>query len=453
MGLGGLLARPSRLPLRQPAHELLLLALVAFVALSPVNHASDPDASRLCLSQALAHGRLTISPCIGDSVDWSHYDGRVYSDKAPGMSVLSVPFVEAVRLRPPDRWVSSGDLRVWAVHVLTTGVAFLLLAAAVGRVAEGLAPGSGGFALVAFALGTLVGPLAESGFGHVPSAALGFCAFLLVGRRRPGLAGCVAGCAIAVEYPTAAIAAILALYTALAGRRALARYLAGTLPALVLLGAYDWAAFGSPFHLSYEYLGNPGAAEGQSSGLLGVGLPVWRAVHEVFVGDRGLLLASPILVAALAGLVLVGRRYGPEALVCLLVAAVFTAANCSYYLPYGGTSPGPRFLTPMLPFLALGLGPAFARWRVPTTVLAAVSVAATTALTLTWASAMPYPGTVWHQIVEVISRGGASPIVRQLTNNLLTWAGPSRSLAAGLVAVCAAVSVVISAGRRATRRV
>src|ERR1700733_10611339 len=153
MGLGGLLARPSRLPLRQPAHELLLLALVAFVALSPVNHASDPDASRLCLSQALADGRLTISPCIGDSVDWSHYDGRVYSDKAPGMSVLSVPFVEAVRLRPPDRWVSSGDLRVWAVHVLTTGVAFLLLAAAVGRVAEGLAQGCGGVALVAFALG------------------------------------------------------------------------------------------------------------------------------------------------------------------------------------------------------------------------------------------------------------------------------------------------------------
>jgi hypothetical protein len=451
MGLGGLLARPSRLPLRRPSHELLLLALVAFVALSPVNHASDPDASRLCLSRAMVHGRLTISPCIGDSVDWSHYDGRIYSDKAPGMSVISIPFVEAVRLRSPDRWVSSGDLRVWAVHVLTTGVAYLLLAAAVGRVAEGLAQGCGGFALVAFALGTLVGPLAESGFGHVPAAALAFWAFLLVGRGRPGYAGCVAGLAISVDYPAAAVAAILAFYTTLAGRRALVRYLAGMLPALVLLGAYDWAAFGSPFHLSYDYLGNPGAAEGQSSGLLGVGLPVEHAVHEVFIGDRGLLVASPILVAALAGIVLVGRRYGPEALVCAVVAAVFIAANCSYYLPYGGTSPGPRFLTPMLPFLALGLGPAFARWRVPTTLLATASVAATTALTLTWASAMPYPGTVWHQIVEVISRGRASPIARQLTNNLLTWAGPSRSLAAVFVAVSAGAAVLISAGRRNAR--
>ena len=58
MGLGGLLARPSRLPLRRPSHELLLLALVAFVALSPVNHASDPDASRLCLSRASRWLRL-----------------------------------------------------------------------------------------------------------------------------------------------------------------------------------------------------------------------------------------------------------------------------------------------------------------------------------------------------------------------------------------------------------
>jgi len=451
MGPGGLLAPPSRLPWRRPSHELLLLVLVALVALSPVNHASDPDASRLCLSRALVHGRLTISPCIGDSVDWSHHDGRIYSDKAPGMSVLSIPFVLAVRLRAPDRWVSSGDLRVWAVHVLTTGIAFLLLAAAVGRVAEGLAPGCGGFALVAFALGTLAGPLAESGFGHVPSAALAFGAFLLIGRGRPALAGCAAGLAIAVEYPTAAVAVILMLYAALAGRRVVVRYLAGMLPALVLLGGYDWAAFGSPFHLSYEYLGNPAAAEGQSSGLLGVGLPVWHAVDQVFIGDRGLLLASPILLAAAAGLVLVGRRHGPEALVCGLVAAVFIAANCSYYLPYGGTSPGPRFLTPMLPFLAVGLGPAFARWRLPTTALAVVSVAATTALTLTWASAMPYPGTVWRQIMAVISQGRGSRIARELTNNLLTWAGPGRSLAAELVALTAAAALVVSAAGRGTR--
>jgi hypothetical protein len=91
MGLGGLLARPSRLPSRRPSHELLLLALVAFVALSPVNHASDPDASRLCLSRAMVHGRLTISPCIGESVDWSHYDGDLDPVRGSGQATLARP--------------------------------------------------------------------------------------------------------------------------------------------------------------------------------------------------------------------------------------------------------------------------------------------------------------------------------------------------------------------------
>lgn len=444
MDVGRLLAPPARLPSRRPRFEPLLLLLVALVALLPVNEASDPDASRLCLSQALVHGHLTVSPCIGDSVDWSHYDGRIYSDKAPGMSVISIPFVEAVRMRPPADWPPSGDLRVWAVHVLTTGVAFVLLAAAVGRLAEGLAPGFGGAALVSFALGTLAGPLADSGFGHVPAAALAFWAFLLLGRRRPLAAGCLAGLAITVDYPAAAIAAVLALYAALGGWRRLLRYLAGVLPSLALLGAYDWAAFGSPLHLSYEYLGTPSAAEGQSSGLLGVGLPVWNSVSQVFVGDRGLLLCSPILLAAAAGLVLVGRRYRTEALVCAVVAAVFIAANCSYYLPYGGTSPGPRFLGEMLPFLAVGLGPAFQRWRLATSALATASILPTTALGLTWSSARPYPGTVWRQILDAVSQGRGSALVRELSNNLLTWAGTGRAAAAACVAGLAALAIVVS---------
>lgn len=418
--------------------------LVALVALSTVNEASDPDASRLCLSQAIVHGRLTVSSCIGDSVDFSRYDGRIYSDKAPGLSVIAIPVVEAVRLRPPNEWPTSGDLRVWVVHVLTTGIAFVVLAAAVGRIAEGLSPGWGGAALVSFALGTLVSPLAESSFGNVPAAALAFWSFLALGRRRPLLAGCLVGIAVTVDYPAAAIAVILGVYAALAGGRALVRYVAGTLPWLALLGAYNWAAFGSPFHLSYDYLGTPAAAAGQSSGILGIGLPRWHAVAQVFGGDRGLLVTSPVTLAAAVGLVLVARRYRTEAIVCAVVTVVFVAANCGYYLPYGGTSPGPRFLGEMLPFLAVGLGPAFARFRLPAAALAVMSVAATTAVTLTWSSARPYPGTVWHQILDAVTQGGGSSLVGELSNNLLTWAGSGRAVAAACVAAAAGVALLVA---------
>ena len=46
----------------------------------------------------------------------------------------------------------------------------------------------------------------------------------------------------------------------------------------------------------------------------------------------------------------------------LAVAAVYFLYNAGYWLPFGGGTPGPRFLIPTLPFLALGLAVAWRRW-------------------------------------------------------------------------------------------
>jgi hypothetical protein len=439
-------------PWARPRHELLLLMLVVLAALSPVYVVSSQDLSRLCLTQALVHGRLTVAPCVGHEVDQARFDGRTYSDKAPGMSVLALPVAEAVRLPAPRHWRFGRDFKVWLVRVLTSGIAFVFLAFAVGRVAEGLAPRTGGLALVTFALATLVGALAPTTFDHVTAGAFGFAAFLLTWRRRPGLAGLLAGATLTVEYETGIIVAVLALYVTLQGVRPAVRYVLGVLPGAMLLGAYDWAAFGSPFHPSYRYVANRYAAA-QATGLFGITLPRWHSTTQVLFGDRGILVAAPVLLAALFGLGLLARSHLFEALTCAAVFAGFLLLEFGYFLPYGGVSPGPRFLVPAIPFLAVGLGPAFARLPVVTTLLAAASLVASTALALTWPweSGVGYRQTVWGEIARLVT-GARSRLPHHLASNVTTWLGLTGQQAALFVAACSLTAFVIAGatlGRRA----
>ena len=84
---------PSLLTWRRPRHELLLVALVAAAALAVVLPVDAQDASHWCLSRALTHGRLYDDTCFEATGDRSRYGGHLYSNKAPGMSLLAVPVV------------------------------------------------------------------------------------------------------------------------------------------------------------------------------------------------------------------------------------------------------------------------------------------------------------------------------------------------------------------------
>jgi hypothetical protein len=317
-------------------------------------------------------------------------------------------------------------------------------------VAEGLAEDTGAPVAVTFALGTLTGSLAATMFDQVTAAALCFGAFLLAWRARPGLAGLLAGTAVLVEYESAPLVVLVTLYLALAGARSMRRYCLGAVPPLAVLAAYDWVAFGSPLHASYRYVAN-GFARRQASGFFGISHPTWDSVTQVLVGNRGLLVVSPVLAAAAAGLALLARRHGREAAVCAGAVVAGLVVETGYFLPYGGISPGPRFLVPCLPFLAVGLAPAFTRARAVTSLLAAASVTASTATLLTWPEEglTGYRGTVWRLVARAITHTH-STLRAVLTPTLFEHAGLGRSAGASLVVASAAAAstAALTASRR-----
>ena len=370
--------------------ELLVLVLVALTALPVIGLAGPQDRTRYELTRHIVlYHTLTIE---GGFYDRAQYHGKTYSDKAPGMSFLAVPVFEAERVvgiaRAPHDWTQKGDPTLWLLRVLTSGVLFLVSVFVVGRLAERLVPRTGAVTAAVFGTATLVAPLAPTLFEHDSAAALGIVAFalLLRGNRAAtiALAGICAGFAVFFEYSTGLIVLALAVLCVARYGRNVLWFLLGLVPGGVALGAYDWATFGSPFRLSYRYEAGVLGGE-QHTGFFGIGVPTLDGVWHMLAGSRGLLVFSPVLVAAAVGLVLMWRRgHVAEALVAGAITVAFLLSDAGYFLPYGGGSPGPRFFVPALPFLALGLPFAFSRFPRSVLTLAAISVILMTVDAVTW---------------------------------------------------------------------
>ena len=404
---------------------------MALAALPPISLAGPQDRTRYELTRHLAlRGTIRLEP---DLFDRAVYGGHTYADKAPGLSVAAIPAFELERAvgiaKAPRDWHAEADASLWLMRVLSSGVFFLVAVGIVMWLA-------GEVAAAAFGVATLAAPLAPTFFEHDAAGALAIAAFaLLVRCRGPALlagAGVLAGAAVCTSYQTALIVVLLLAYAAWRHRRAAAWFALGLVPPAIALGTYDQIAFGSPFHLSYRYVANR-FAERQHGGFFGIGAPTFHGIVDVLVGSRGLLVWSPVCLAAAVGLVLARRR--PELIVAALVVVAFVLVDAGYFLPYGGGSPGPRFLGAALPFLALGIAPALERFRLPTLALVVVSALTMTVQALSWG-------------VRSESSTAYLPKRTDVMATIWSVAGLNRNLAAVVVLACALGAVAVAVVRR-----
>lgn len=391
-------SRPRRLTKRRARLASIVLVGVAYATL--IQSFSWNQTSHYDLIRALHHGRTTIDVYQDNTGDKAFYKGHWYSARAPGLALYSLPFYDGLKAVDAERWARSSqaqrndDEMIYLVNLWAGVLPGVLLMLLVGFLAEGFAPGYGAAAAVALGLGTIALPLSTLLFSHVFTAMLGLAAFALTMRERAGpprpwlllLAGLAIGYAGASEYPLFFVGVVLGAYL-LSRRDALTplgvtmrtgAYVLGGLIGLVPLLLYNHYAFHSWTHLAYSNIPR------QQQGFFGIGVPSLKALATLLLDSRGLFTLSPVLLMGAIGTVLLyRRRRRAEALTIAAVCLLYVGYNSGYYLPFGGGFMGPRFLMTMLPFLALPIGLALARYPGPTIALAGVSIAATTIATVT----------------------------------------------------------------------
>jgi len=256
---------------------------------------------------------------------------------------------------------------------------------------------------LAYGLGTLAFPYSTALFGHQLGAVCAFGAFMLLWRQRRGwtarrvvAAGLLVGLGAISDFTTLLVACFLGLYAvwaaarlgpaegAGAGRtlgRAALFALCAAAPISLQLAA-NWRYFGSPLTFPHIYHVQPSFQARHTAGLLGVHLPQLYPLYQLTVGPwRGLFYTSPVLLLALPGLFLMGRGRRVEA---ALIAAAWLGVlllNAGYENWTAGSSYGPRYQIPAIPFLMLAAAATAQRWPFVFKMLAAVSIAFTFVVT------------------------------------------------------------------------
>jgi hypothetical protein len=322
-------------------------------------------------------------------------NGHYYTDKSIGPSLLALPFYiifKGVAALPPvqtiiERGASLGNFSdtlnpegqgfrpeamyegmaltfmtffASSVPAAILGAVFFLFAARFAR------KDSYAFTLaLIFGLATPAFAYSNVLYQHQLAAFGAFVGFFLLWRviyeganlRWLWVVGVLFGLVAITEYPVVPFVGLIFLWAVykLPNRVALYRVVLGAIPLGLLFAAYNMAIFQTPLPVGYEY-----STEWQgvhTQGFLSITTPDWKSFIGLTVTPfRGLFFISPILLLVLPGVVLMWqtrKEYRSVTVLLFLIIAGFLLYNSSSVMWWGGHSIGPRYLVPMIPFMAL----------------------------------------------------------------------------------------------------
>ncbi|MCW4462132.1 hypothetical protein OK349_10475 [Sphingomonas sp. BT-65] len=365
----------------------LLFALVWLSCTWFGSWAFNPNsATRLLAATAIVEkGDARIDDFADMTIDKALFDGHFYMDKAPGMTLMALPWValtnhvtNSTSFDIPHRLFDPAAedflrLRLRVAVAFTSAILTALAAIALLDLGTGLtgSRAAGLFGAVGFAFGTTMWGWSTTYFGHAPTTALIAIALWSVWRGTSGgspgrhalIAGLALGWAVVIEHTAILTGAPVALWALWRIRgweaqrlwRTIGLALAGGIVAAIPLLAYNLAVFGHPFQTGYS--GVVGF-EGMRQGLFGLTYPKLDVLWQILGGKRrGMVWVAPVLVLAPFGIWTLlrtprTRDIGAVAAAGAVVAFLYHAA---YVYWDGGNSTGPRHALPAVAYLAIGL--------------------------------------------------------------------------------------------------
>jgi 4-amino-4-deoxy-L-arabinose transferase-like glycosyltransferase len=326
--------------------------------------------------------------------------GHYYTDKSLGPSLVALPFYmiyKAIAALPPiqsfiqsGRGIGSMDstlnpessgvtpeevyqfLALAFISFFATSIPSAVLGVAVYLMAARFARKEWYAFLVGlvYGLATIAFPYSNVLYQHQLGAFGAFVGFFLLHRviyenanvRWLWLVGVLFSLVVITEYPVVIPLGIIFLWAVskMPNRLALYRVILGAVPLGIVFAAYNYASFQSPLPVGYEY-----SALWQNvhqQGFLSLTTPNLATFLGLTVSPfRGLFFLSPALLLGVIGLWYMWVEQRKDRSLAL-VLGFFLLYNSSSVMWWGGNTVGPRYLAPMVPFLALPMIFAFNLW-------------------------------------------------------------------------------------------
>jgi len=339
--------------------------------------------------------KLIIDDYASTIVDRAVYENHYYSNKAPGLSLLStLPYMavkgvfkhlqwweETETMKIGPTWYSRAllDLSVvltpfgnWSRIMLTACTSALASAVVVVLVYEILKSfTSKRNSLLIAGVGGLATPLFQESIvfrNHATTTMLIFLSFYVLFKSKEGktrekhflVAGLLMGLSMVFAFQSALAFIVIMVYV-MAQKRAglVSLFLLATLVSYTPMLYYNHQITGDPLH----YVGVENNDVNIFSERLARGKDmafdlkpnIYIIYRQLFGPYKGLFFYYPILLLSLMGLLRMLRTHPWESFVVAGMLGVYVMKFSTWYIWFGTSSPVSRFLTPAVPFLALPL--------------------------------------------------------------------------------------------------